>query len=265
VLYTGRAEARGSTVERDQLKALLARVQAGTLPVEEAVAELASPPFRQLPFATVDLHRHVQQGFPEVVLGEHKSVEQIASLVQELRQTGGNVLVTRVDPDKGQAVVAAVPGATHEAEARAVVLRQVPPRDEGRGRIVVVCAGTSDLPVAREAVLTAELMHQRVELVVDVGVAGIHRLMHHYDTLRGAEVVVVVAGMEGALASVVGGLVARPIIAVPTSVGYGAHFGGLAPLLGMLNACAAGVLVTNIDNGFGAGYAAALINRREPR
>ncbi len=239
-------------------------VAEGATPVEDALRSLQAMPFAELPFATVDHHRQLREGFPEVVLGEHKPTHQVVAILEELAKGGGNVLVTRVDQAKGEAVAAAVPGASHEPDARAVVLRQKPFADRGRGQVVVVCAGTSDLPVAREATLTAELMDNRVELVVDVGVAGIHRLMHRYDTLRSASVIVVVAGMEGALASVVGGMVSRPIVAVPTSIGYGASFGGLAPLLGMLNACAAGVTVVNIDNGFGAGYAAALINRREP-
>lgn len=251
-------------MDRNRLAELLRGVAAGETPVTEAVQALQALPFKELPFATVDHHRQLREGFPEVVLGEHKPPDQIIAIVSELAKGGGNVLVTRVDPVQGKAVCAALDGARHEADARAVVLQQKPLQDRGRGQVVVVCAGTSDLPVAREAVLTAELMDNRVELVVDVGVAGIHRLMHRYDTLRAASVIVVVAGMEGALASVVGGMVSRPIVAVPTSIGYGASFGGLAPLLGMLNACAAGVTVVNIDNGFGAGYAAALINRKEP-
>lgn len=251
-------------MDRKRLAELLRGVAAGDTAVEEALKELQALPFKELPFATVDHHRQLREGFPEVVLGEFKAADQIIAIVSELAKGGGNVLVTRVDPAKGEAVAAALDDAHHEADARAVVLRQKPLRDHGRGHVVVVCAGTSDLPVAREAVLTAELMDNRVELVVDVGVAGIHRLMHHYDTLHSASVIVVVAGMEGALASVIGGMVSRPIVAVPTSIGYGASFGGIAPLLGMLNACAAGVTVVNIDNGFGAGYAAALINRREP-
>lgn len=251
-------------MHREHLRELLARVAEGDLAVEEALKDLQALPFRELPMATVDHHRQLRQGFPEVVLGEPKTEEQIVAIVMELARGGGNILVTRVDPEKGAAVARAIPGATHHQEARCVVLRQRPFQDQGRGEVVVVCAGTSDLPVAREAVLTAEIMDNRVTLVVDVGVAGIHRLMHRYDTLRQASVIIVVAGMEGALASVVGGLVARPIIAVPTSIGYGAAFGGLTPLLGMLNACSAGVMVVNIDNGFGAGYAASLVNRREP-
>jgi pyridinium-3,5-biscarboxylic acid mononucleotide synthase len=251
-------------VNPDRLKALLEEVQAGQRSVSAALEDLQAMPFRELPFATVDHHRHLRTGFPEVVLGERKTAGQVTAIVAELATGGGNLLVTRLDADKAAAVQAALPAAEYDLEARCLWLRQAPFVDRGRGPVVVVCAGTSDLPVAREAVLTAEIMDNRVELVVDVGVAGIHRLVHRYDTLRAASVLVVVAGMEGALASVVGGLVPRPIVAVPTSVGYGAHFGGLAPLLGMLNACAAGVTVVNIDNGFGAGYAAALINRKEP-
>ena len=251
-------------MDRKRLEELLRSVAAGETDVQGAVRSLQALPFQELPFATVDHHRQLREGFPEVILGEHKATEQIVAIAQLLAKGDGNVLVTRVDPEKGRAVAAALPGATHEQDARAVVLRQQPFLDRGRGQVVVVCAGTSDLPVAREAALTAELMGNRVEEVVDVGVAGIHRLMHRYETLRDASVIVVVAGMEGALASVVGGMVSRPIVAVPTSIGYGASFQGLAPLLGMLNACAAGVTVVNIDNGFGAGYAAALINRKEP-
>jgi hypothetical protein len=251
-------------LDRKRLEELLERVAGGALPVDEALESLQRLPFAELSYATVDHHRQLRQGFPEVVLGEGKSAAHIAGIVAELSRGGGNILVTRVDAEKAAAVTAAVPGAEYDADARAVVLRQRDLEDRGRGLVAVVCAGTSDLAVAKEAALTAELMDNRVALVVDVGVAGIHRLMHHQQTLQQAAVIVVVAGMEGALASVVGGLLARPIIAVPTSVGYGASFGGLAPLLGMLNACAAGVTVVNIDNGFGAGYAAALINRKEP-
>lgn len=257
-------------MDRKRLVELLERVARGDTSTAQALEALQTFPFEELPFATVDHHRQLRQGFPEVVLGERKSVDQIVSIVRALAAEGGNVLVTRVAPDKADDVVAQVRAAGHREVdyheiARAVVLRQQPFEDLGRGQVVVVCAGTSDLPVAREAALTAELMGNRVAVIVDVGVAGIHRLMAHYETLRQAQVLVVVAGMEGALASVVGGLVSRPVVAVPTSVGYGAHLGGLAPLLTMLNSCAAGVTVVNIDNGFGAGFAASLINRKEPR
>jgi len=251
-------------VDRKRLEELLRAVAAGETDVQSAIRALQALPFQELPFATVDHHRQLREGFPEVILGEHKSTEQIVAIAQALAKGEGNVLVTRVDPEKGQAVAAALPGATHEQDACAVVLRQQPFLDRGRGQVVVVCAGTSDLPVAREAALTAELMGNRVDLGGRRIIKKKNRLMHRYETLREASVIVVVAGMEGALASVVGGMVSRPIVAVPTSIGYGASFRGLAPLLGMLNACAAGVTVVNIDNGFGAGYAAALINRKEP-
>jgi hypothetical protein len=226
------------------------------------MAELRDLPYRDLGFARVDHHRHLRTGFPEVVLGSGKTAEQIAAIVEDLARGGGNVLATRVDADQAAVVLARVPAARYEVVPRAVVVEQRPIEDLGRGTVMVVCAGTSDLPVAEEAALAARLAGSRVEHLWDVGVAGIHRLLDRRASLQAAEVVVVVAGMEGALPSVVKGLVSRPVIAVPTSVGYGASFGGLAALLGMLNACASGVVVVNIDNGFGAGIAAALFNRR---
>jgi NCAIR mutase (PurE)-related protein len=246
-----------------QVRQLLEDVRAGQLTVERALGELAHLPFRDLGFATVDHHRHLRTGAPEVVLGQGKSAEQIAAIVAELGRDGGNVLATRVDAAKAAVVLAAVPAARYEEAARAIVLEQRPVVESGRGTVLVVCAGTSDLPVAEEAALTARLAGSRVERLVDVGVAGIHRLLARRPTLDAASVIIVVAGMEGALPSVVAGLVRRPVIAVPTSVGYGASFGGIAALLGMLNACAPGVLVCNIDNGYGAGHAAALINRSD--
>jgi len=246
-----------------KLRALLESVAGGESTVEHALAELRHLPFRDLGFAHVDHHRHLRNGFPEVVLGAGKTAQQIIDILRELVRGGGNLLATRVDPAKAEAVLAGVPGARYEAVARAIVVEQRPIEKVGRGLILVVCAGTSDLPVAEEAALTATLLGNEVEKIHDVGVAGLHRLLAHRERLERAAVLVVVAGMEGALPSVVAGLVGRPVIAVPTSVGYGASFGGIAALLGMLNSCAAGVTVVNIDNGFGAGYAAALINRRD--
>jgi NCAIR mutase (PurE)-related protein len=211
--------------------------------------------------AVVDHHRALRAGFPEVVLGEPKSAEQIARIAAELIRGGGNVLVTRVDAEKAAAVREQLPELEHRAAARCLVLEQEPVPRRGAGPIAVVTAGTADLPVAEEAALVAELAGSEVLRISDVGVAGVHRLLHRLDDLRRASVLVVVAGMEGALPSVIGGLVACPVIAVPTSVGYGASFAGITALLGMLSSCAAGVTVVNIDNGFGAGYAAALINR----
>ena len=244
------------------LRHLLERVQQGDASVDDAVRELANLPYKDLGFARVDHHRHLRTGFPEVVLGLGKSAEQIGRILAELAGTGANVLATRVAEAHVDAVLKLVPVARYEAAARAVVVEQQPIADRGRGTVLVVSAGTSDLAVAEEAALTARLAGNRVERLVDVGVAGIHRLLGSRAQLEAAGVLIVVAGMEGALPSVVAGLVSRPVIAVPTSIGYGASFGGLAALLGMLNSCAAGVLVTNIDNGFGAGYAASLINRK---
>jgi hypothetical protein len=204
----------------------------------------------------------LRTGFPEVVLGLGKTAEQIGHIVAELQRTGANVLATRVAEAHVEAVLQLVPGARHEKLARAVVVEQQPVADIGRGTVLIVSAGTSDLPIAEEAALTARLAGNRVERLVDVGVAGIHRLLGSRAALEAASVIVVVAGMEGALPSVVAGLTSRPVVAVPTSIGYGASFGGIAALLGMLNSCAAGVTVVNIDNGFGAGYAASLINRK---
>jgi NCAIR mutase (PurE)-related protein len=245
-----------------QLRQLLERVHAGNASVDDALRELADLPYKDLGFARVDHHRHLRTGFPEVVLGLGKTAEQIGHIMSELARTGANVLATRVAEASVDAVLKMVPGARHEKVARAVVVEQQPIADIGRGTVLVVSAGTSDLPVAEEAALTARLAGNRVERLVDVGVAGIHRLLGSRAALEAASVIVVVAGMEGALPSVVAGLTSRPVVAVPTSIGYGASFGGIAALLGMLNSCAAGVTVVNIDNGFGAGYAASLINRK---
>jgi NCAIR mutase (PurE)-related protein len=250
-------------VNPDSLRALLAAVARGERAVDDALVDLEALPYKDLGFARVDHHRHLRRGFPEVVLGEGKSAEQIAAILGELVRVGGApALATRVSTEKAEFVVRAVPEARHVPEARAVVAGEQPFVDRGRGGVMVVAAGTSDGWVAEEAALTATLMGSRVERVHDVGVAGLHRLLDVRERLRAATVIVVVAGMEGALPSVVAGMVARPVIAVPTSVGYGASFGGVAALLGMLNACATGVTVVNIDNGFGAGYAAGMINAR---
>jgi NCAIR mutase (PurE)-related protein len=244
------------------LRHLLERVQRGEADIDHALRELTDLPFKDLGFARVDHHRHLRTGFPEVVLGLGKTAEQIGHILAELAATGANVLATRVPPAHVDTVLALVPQARHEAAARAIVVEQQPIVERGRGTVLVVSAGTSDLPVAEEAALMARLAGNRVERLIDVGVAGIHRLLDSRARLDSAAVIIVVAGMEGALPSVVAGLVSRPVIAVPTSVGYGASFGGIAALLGMLNSCAAGVTVVNIDNGFGAGYAASLMNRK---
>jgi pyridinium-3,5-biscarboxylic acid mononucleotide synthase len=249
---------------RDRLEELLQRVKSGDLPVTDAVERLRTLPFENLDgMATVDHHRELRSGVPEVVFGESKTAEQIAALVASLAADGGGALATRVDADKARVVLERVPEARYHELSRTVV---VPPAGEaperGRGVIAVVAAGTSDLPVAEEAAIVAEFLGNRVERITDVGVAGLQRVLAQAERLRQVEVVVVIAGMEGALPSVVAGLVDRPIIAVPTSVGYGVGLGGFAAMLGMLSSCSPGVTVVNIDNGFGAAVAASLINRR---
>ncbi len=242
----------------DELRALLSRVRRGAVTPAAAARAIAGAPIEHLGFATLDHQRALRLGVPEVVFGQGKRASDLVAIVGRLYARSGLVLATRVDAEGGAALLRAFPGAKRYERSGAVVLSLRPLRP--RGRVLVVCAGTADLPVAEEAVVTAETLGSRVELVADVGVAGLHRLLAHREKLRGARVIVVVAGLEGALPSVVGGLVDRPVIAVPTSVGYGAHFGGLAPLLAMLNSCAPGVTVVNVNNGFGAGYAAHLVN-----
>jgi hypothetical protein len=245
-----------------EIRALLDAVRTGAVTIGDAettlLGELRDRPFEDLGFARVDHHRAVRQGFPEVVLGLGKTPAQIATVAARIAARGAPLLVTRATPETYAAVHAEVRDAQYHAVARAITLRRDVPA--GRGTIAVLSAGTSDLPVAEEAAVTAEVMGNDVTRIYDVGVAGLHRLLSERARLETARVLVVVAGMEGALPSVVAGLVAVPVIAVPTSVGYGASFGGLAALLGMLNSCANGVAVVNIDNGFGAGCMASLIN-----
>jgi len=246
-------------MNHDKLAALLQSVREGDVPVDEAVQELLSLPFEDIGFAHVDHHRAHRCGFPEVILGTGKTPEQIVSIAKMILEHSPSLLVTRVDEAAAGALLAAVPDATHEPRGR-LVYREAPDLEK-MGKVAVVTAGTSDIPVAEEARVTASLMGSRVSTCYDVGVAGLHRILAHADELEHANAIVVIAGMEGALASVVGGLVDVPVIAVPTSIGYGASFNGIAALLGMLNSCSASVSVVNIDNGFGAGYIAALINR----
>ncbi|HXV74850.1 MAG TPA: nickel pincer cofactor biosynthesis protein LarB [Candidatus Polarisedimenticolaceae bacterium] len=248
-------------MERDALEKMLRRVRAGRLSVRQALDELATFPIADLGFATVDTHRALRRGFPEVVYGPGKTAEQIAAIVRSIDACGQTALVTRVDPEIAREVIERQPELRYLELPRALVLERRRRRG-GRPGVVVVTAGTSDLPVAEEAALTAELMGERVERIRDVGVAGLHRLTRHRATLAAARVIVAVAGMEGALPSVVAGLTDCPVIGVPTSTGYGAGAGGQAALLAMLNSCASGLTVVNIDNGFGAGFAASLINRR---
>lgn len=247
-------------MDAERLKALLASYDRGELSREELLEQLARLPFDDLGDARVDTHRGLRQGRPEVVLGLGKTVDQIRRIMASLGRDGENVLVTRVEPDVAAALRTTEPELVYHREARLLVSRSAPVPARGRGSIVVVTAGTADLPVAEEAALVLELFGNKVERLYDVGVAGLHRLLASLDVLRRAEVAIVVAGMEGALPSVVGGLIARPVIAVPTSIGYGASFGGVTALLGMLNSCASNVTVVNIDNGFGAAFVASLMN-----
>jgi NCAIR mutase (PurE)-related protein len=248
-------------VDESRLKELLARVKAGGTPIEDAVAELRHLPFADLGFAMVDHHRAIRQGVPEVILGEGKTAEQVVGIAKELARMGQNVLVTRIDAEKAEILKGSVPGIEHSASARTCALVQSPIASLSDAKVALVSAGTSDLPVAEECAETMRMLGVTFERVFDVGVAGIHRLLHRRPLLEDAGVVIVIAGMEGALASVVGGLVDVPVIAVPTSVGYGASFKGLAAMLGMMTSCASGVTVCNIDNGFGAAFAAARILR----
>ena len=242
------------------LRELLVHVSAGDVSVDTAISKLRHLPFEQVGFATIDHHRQLRCGFPEVIFCPGKTPEQTAGIFERLARTGVNVLATRATRETFDAVVAKAPAAQYDELARAITLRQC--KAKPVGHIAVVTAGTSDMPVAEEARITAQIMDQHVTTHYDVGVAGLHRLLARSEQLQEANVIVVAAGMEGALASVVGGLVAVPVIAVPTSVGYGASFGGLAAMLTMLNSCASGVSVVNIDNGFAAGYIAAMINRQ---
>ncbi|HEV8211195.1 MAG TPA: nickel pincer cofactor biosynthesis protein LarB [Vicinamibacterales bacterium] len=246
-----------------QLQDLLDQVAAGTLDPtaakERLIGVLRAQPYEDLGFARVDHHRSVRQGFPEVILGLGKTPAQIAAIAAEIVARGSTLLVTRASADAYEAVRARVPAASYQTEAGLITLQQQD-ISRGHGTIVVAAAGTSDLPIAEEAACTAELMGNDVERMYDVGVAGLHRVLGERERLNAARVIIVVAGMEGALPSVVAGLVSVPVIAVPTSIGYGASFGGLAALLGMLNSCATGVSVVNIDNGFGAASIASLIN-----
>jgi pyridinium-3,5-biscarboxylic acid mononucleotide synthase len=248
-------------MELKKLEALLRSIHEGTLSIQEGVQKLRMLPFEDIGEAMIDHHRPLRKGFPEVIFGEGKDAEQVIKIMERMIEAEENILVTRVDEEKAQIVVKRFPQASYHPRARTITIQNNEGVTEGKGIILVISAGTSDIPVAEEAKVTAQIMGNRVETIYDVGVSGVHRLLHYREQLMEANVLIVVAGMEGALPSVVGGLVARPVIAVPTSVGYGTSFGGLAPLLAMLNSCASNVAVVNIDNGFGAGYIASLINR----
>jgi NCAIR mutase (PurE)-related protein len=245
-------------MERSVLSRLLRDVKAGKVAVEAAVDQLADLPFAELGYATIDTHRSLRFGFPEVVLGEPKAIEHLLGIVGTLVERKQTVLVTRLQPDKAEVLLERFPKAKYDPIARIFHLKQGKPK---AGTVAVVSAGTSDIPVAEEAALTAEAMGATVRRIYDVGVAGIHRLLRRREDIQAAHAAVVVAGMEGALASAAGGLVGIPVVAVPTSVGYGAHLQGVTPLLAMLTSCASNVAVVNIDNGFGGGFYAALISR----
>jgi pyridinium-3,5-biscarboxylic acid mononucleotide synthase len=248
-------------VNPERLRALLESIRDGAIGPEDALRELRDLPFRSLGFAHADTHRHLRTGFPEVIFGTGKSVAQIITLLVELGRDGATVMATRVPSDMASQVMAALPQARYFEAARIVACGPIPEPTRGRGPIAVLSAGTADIPVAEEAAVTAELDGNQVVRVFDVGVAGLHRLLAHRETVEKAEVLVVVAGMDGVLPTVVAGLFSRPVIAVPTSIGYGASLGGISALLTMLNSCATGVAVVNIDNGFGAGRMASLLNR----
>ncbi len=247
-------------LEKQEVRRLLSLVAEGALPVEGALAQLEGAGFADLGYARVDTRRQLRTGVTEVVYGEGKTAEQVVGICQALADAGqGRVLVTRLDAEKAAAVQEALPHAQYWENCHLLLTASLPEPD-GKGVVAVVCAGTSDLSVAEEAALTAEALGNRVERVYDAGVAGLHRLFSSVDVLAEARVIIVVAGMEGALPSVVAGLVSAPVLAVPTSVGYGASLGGVAALLAMLNSCSSGISVVNIDNGFGAAFQASLIN-----
>jgi NCAIR mutase (PurE)-related protein len=244
-----------------KLENLLKEVRTGKASIEKALAQLKSLPFEDLGFTRIDHHRSLRKGFPEVIWGEGKSSGQILSIVKQLKKKGQNVLITRLEKRKAADIRKVFPQSRYYPASNVLTYLTQPVKPAGKGTILVITAGTTDIPVAEEAVVTAQVMGNRVETLYDVGVAGIHRLLAERERLEGARVLIVVAGMEGALPSVVGGLVDRPVIAVPTSIGYGTSFGGVTALLAMLNSCASGVAVVNIDNGFGAGYIASLMNK----
>jgi len=248
-------------MEREKLRSLLEAVSRGEIAVEEGLELLAHLPFEPLGVACIDHHRSLRKGVPEVVFGQGKSKEELLTIVSNMCQRGQNVLVTRLDPEGARLLREMFPKAEYFNRSRVLMIMNSEPALSGKGKVLVISAGTSDIPVAEEALLTLRFLGNDAEAIYDVGVAGIHRLFAHIPKLREARVIIVVAGMEGALPSLVASLVEVPVIAVPTSVGYGTSFGGIAALLGMLNSCTQGVAVVNIDNGFGAGYLAAIINR----
>lgn len=247
-------------MDKQRLTQILETLKNGDLSVDEAAGKLTHVVNEDLDFANIDHHRSLRKGFPEVIFGEGKTSEQIIGIMERMMHQENVILTTRVDEEKARRVLEAIPTCRYEADARMVICATEEPEPTGHGTVLVLSAGTSDIPVAREALLTARYMGNRVQSVFDVGVAGIHRLMRHREAMEKATVIIVVAGMEGALPSVVAGMVKAPVIAVPTSVGYGVSFGGMTALFGMLSSCSSNVAAVNIDNGFGAGYMASAIN-----
>jgi len=248
-------------LDEESIRALLLNLSKGEITVEEALQRLKDLPFEDIGVACIDHHRNLRRGLSEVIFGEGKGVSAILAIMDRMVEKGENIMVTRLSLDKTKEILKRYPDAVYHGDAKVLTLIRRPVKIQARGTILVMSAGTSDIPVAEEAATTARFMGNEVETTYDLGVSGLHRVLAHREQLLRASVIIVVAGMEGALPSVVGGLVNKPVIAVPTSVGYGASFQGIAALLGMLNSCASGVTVVNIDNGFGAGYAASIINR----
>jgi NCAIR mutase (PurE)-related protein len=248
-------------MDPDRLKTILQSVSNGGISVDQALKNLKHLTVEDIGYANIDHHRSLRKGFPEVIYGQGKTAEQIIGIMERMIPQESVVLVTRIDPEKADSVIAAYPEAIYHKDASMITVAQKKIQITGKGLILIISAGTSDIPVAQEAFLTVKFMGNRTETIFDVGVSGIHRLFQHKEKIESAAVLIVVAGMEGALPSVVGGLVDRPVIGVPTSVGYGSSFGGLTALFSMLNSCSSNVAVVNIDNGFGAGYMASMINR----
>ena len=248
-------------MDKDLLINLLKSVADGKFSAVDAAARLEHMAYEDITYAHIDHHRSLRKGFPEVIFGEGKTAEQIVGIMEKMQHQENIILVTRIDPEKADVVLSRFPKAVYHSDSRMVVFELNPVKNRGRGPILIISAGTSDIPVAKEAYLTAKAMGNTVETIFDVGVSGIHRLLNHHKAIDQANVLIVVAGMEGALPSVVAGMVDRPVIAVPTSVGYGVNLGGLTALFAMLNSCSSNVAVVNIDNGFGAGYMASAINR----
>jgi len=249
-------------MNNDDLNQLLKSVAEGRLSVKNAAGKLRHIAYEDIEYAHVDHHRSLRKGFPEVIFGQGKTADQVIGIMEKMKDQENVILATRVKQNKADAILSRFPDAVYHPDAKMIVWASKKPRIVGRGTITIITAGTSDIPVAKEAYLTAKAMGNRAETIFDVGVSGIHRLFSHKDIIEKASVLIVVAGMEGALPSVVAGMVSRPVIAVPTSVGYGVSLGGLAALFAMLNSCSSNVAVVNIDNGFGAGYMASIINRK---